>query len=383
MNLRAQSIEDVPRPSQEESEQILRFKNSERHLHWALAIPFVVCYLTALVLVFVYNPHPARPYRFVFSWMHRISGVSLAVLPTLVILAHWRDFRLHLSNIRRAWLWSWADVKWLLLVGPATLSKRVKQPDQGKFNAGEKINFMAQMATYPVYIVTGLLIWVSAVPYLPWLVHFYTAVFVATPLVLGHIFMATVNPDTRVGLSGMITGLVDRHWAQHHYRHWYDEFYGAPEEADEPAAQVEHHRAVVVPFRAPAASPGRPAFLRPLGSDAATEARGRTRDQQEHPFGAAPASVERRETARPSTRPEGPVPVTPDRAERSTRPPVVPRAPWPGDEDELQNEPFGSPDGRAQVEHPERPREDARSDPGRSASSVVPDRRHSGSQTAE
>ena len=46
---------------------------------------------------------------------------------------------------------------------------------------------------------------------------------VTTPLILKHVFMATVNPDTRVGLSGMISGFVNRHWARHHYRWWYDE----------------------------------------------------------------------------------------------------------------------------------------------------------------
>ena len=48
----------------------------------------------------------------------------------------------------------------------------------------------------------------------------------ATPLVLGHVFMATVNPDTRVGLKGMISGWVSREWAWHHYRRWYDEQFG-------------------------------------------------------------------------------------------------------------------------------------------------------------
>jgi hypothetical protein len=45
------------------------------------------------------------------------------------------------------------------------------------------------------------------------------------PLVVGHIFMATVNPGTRVGLSGMVTGWVDREWARHHYRRWYREHF--------------------------------------------------------------------------------------------------------------------------------------------------------------
>ena len=37
---------------------------------------------------------------------------------------------------------------------------------------------------------------------------------IATPLLMGHKFMALVNPETRIGLSGMFTGFVDRQWAQ-------------------------------------------------------------------------------------------------------------------------------------------------------------------------
>jgi formate dehydrogenase subunit gamma len=204
-------------------DRILRFRRSERHLHWAIAVPFMVCYVTAAILVGVYNQNPARPFREVFSWIHRISGLCLLTLPPLTLAIHWRDLRLHLQNIKHAWVWSRDDVKWLLLAGPAALSSRVAQPDQGKFNAGEKVNFMVLMVTYPVYLVTGLAIWRLEVPYLSWIVHLYMAVFLATPLVAGHIFLATVNPDTRVGLSGMLSGFVDRRWARHHYRSWYEE----------------------------------------------------------------------------------------------------------------------------------------------------------------
>ncbi len=266
MPVRAEFVSTPAQPVPDSSDEILRFRRSERHLHWALAIPFVVCYATALVLVFVYNPHPTRPYRWLFSWIHRISGVCLAVLPSLMILLHWRDLKLHLSNIRRAWTWSFDDVKWLLLVGPATLNKRIKQPDQGKFNAGEKINFMAQTATYPIYVVTGLLIWLPGIAYLSWMVHVSMAL-TATPLILGHIFMATVNPDTRVGLSGMTRGLVDRQWARHHYRYWYDELYGEPEPAEETASRAEVRSDNVVPFR-PHAPWATPAFLRRVDPDA-------------------------------------------------------------------------------------------------------------------
>jgi hypothetical protein len=75
----------------------------------------------------------------------------------------------------------------------------------------------------------------------------------ATPLVLGHVFMATVNPDTRAGLKGMISGWVSREWARHHYRYWYDEHFGHHEHAVHAGAGVEAApRALPVPARQPA-----------------------------------------------------------------------------------------------------------------------------------
>jgi formate dehydrogenase subunit gamma len=220
--------------------EILRFKTAERHLHWAIAAPFMVCYATALVLLAIYNPDPTRPFRAVFSWTHRLSGVCLFVLPLWTVVRHRRDFDVHFHNVRTAWRWSLEDVKWLLLMGLSTIDKRVVLPDQGKFNAGEKLNFMFLTASYPLYIITGFLIWLPGVAFASWMVHISLAA-LATPLIFGHVFMATVNPDTRVGLSGMISGYVDRHCAQHHYRHWYNEHFGhlhrVPEPAPEPVSK--------------------------------------------------------------------------------------------------------------------------------------------------
>jgi len=193
----------------------------------------MVCYTTALVLVAVYNPDPARPLRALFSWTHRLSGVCLFLLPLWTVLRHRHDFDLHFHNVRTAWRWRLEDVKWLFLMGLSTINKRVVLPDQEKFNAGEKLNFMFLTASYPLFIITGFLIWLPGVAFASWIVHLSLAA-LATPLILGHVFMATVNPDTRVGLQGMISGYVDRHWAQHHYAHWYQEHFGHLHRAPEP-----------------------------------------------------------------------------------------------------------------------------------------------------
>jgi formate dehydrogenase subunit gamma len=210
-------------------------------MHWAVAVPFMVCYATAIVLVGVYNPDPARPYRALFSWTHRLSGVCLLLLPLLTVLRHRHDFDLHLHNVRTAWRWRLEDVKWLFLMGLSMVDKRVVLPDQGKFNAGEKLNFMYLTASYPVFLITGFLIWLPGVAFASWIVHLTMAA-LATPLIFGHVYMAAVNAETRVGLQGMISGFVNRHWAQHHYGHWYREnfrhLHQEPEPGPAPAAAV-------------------------------------------------------------------------------------------------------------------------------------------------
>ncbi|WP_273381677.1 hypothetical protein [Symbiobacterium thermophilum] len=44
--------------------------------------------------------------------------------------------------------------------------------------------------------------------------------------VLGHIYLATLMPGFREGLSGMFSGWVPAKWAKDHYRKWYREIAG-------------------------------------------------------------------------------------------------------------------------------------------------------------
>ncbi len=219
--------------------KILRFRKSERLMHWALAVPFLVCFFTAMILVFVYNPDPMRPYRNIFSMIHKISGICLIVLPLLALLRSRDDIRIYLYNIKQAWYWTLDDIKWLMLMGVAAINKKIKLPEQGKFNAAEKLNFMTLMATYPLYILTGLIIWLTTGAAIPWLAHILMAAF-ATPLIMGHMYMAIINPDTRKGLPGMISGIVDRQWAKHHYALWYREHFENDQTISKQSQTVVH-----------------------------------------------------------------------------------------------------------------------------------------------
>jgi formate dehydrogenase subunit gamma len=204
---------------------ILRFRRSERWLHWALAVPFLVCLASAVVLITLYNFSPERPNRDLVSDVHKAGGVALVVLPFLVLLDRPSELKIHFDNVRQAWGWTLKDLKWLVLLAASAVTKRVRLPEQGKFNAGEKLNFMAVMTSYPLFILTGILIWLPGANLLAWIAHITFALGVA-PLIIGHVYMALINRTTRKGLSGMVSGYVDREWAREHYREWYRESFG-------------------------------------------------------------------------------------------------------------------------------------------------------------
>ncbi len=207
--------------------KIQRFAASERFVHWALAIPILVLYATALMMAVYWSEPSPRQVRAMFSWAHRIAGICFIVLPPLVLLYGKRDWRVHLENFKEGWRWTKDDIHWLILSPLAAVNHRITLPEEGKFNAAEKLNFMMVSATYPLYIWTGVLLWMEGADFVAWVVHLVTAG-LSSVLVVGHIYMAVANPSTRIGLSGMISGWVDREWARHHYRRWYREHFEKP-----------------------------------------------------------------------------------------------------------------------------------------------------------
>ena len=210
----------VELPRKEQAKEILRFATVEMMLHWAIALPFMACVATGMVVKLFYGLHGEGISRDVLTFLHRVAGGCLAIFPSLAIMRNWRQYKVLVYNVKVGFSWTIDDLKWLFLIGPSTIDKRVVLPEQRKFNAAERLNFMMVMVTYPVFIASGILLWIPGSHFVPWLVHVGTAL-VVPGLMFGHIYMAVVNPGTRIGLSGMFSGRVDREWARHHYAAWY------------------------------------------------------------------------------------------------------------------------------------------------------------------
>lgn len=196
------------------STTVVRFGRTERIYHWVQAIPYLVLLVTGGWLLLMRLGGADRSAEVALVWTHRVSGVLLPVAMLLTFLAG--DSRVLLRNGATALRWSWADVRWLFLVPLAALWSGVRLPPSGKFNPGQKIHFLVLMVLLPVFMITGLWIWLLPGALLPWFAH-VAALSISLPLLLGHLYLALVSPVTRQSMSGIFTGRVDARWAREHH----------------------------------------------------------------------------------------------------------------------------------------------------------------------
>lgn len=193
-----------------------RFSPAEQSLHWLLAASFLTMLATGLIL---YLPSLAQVAANRQLWKSIHLGAALAFWAGLFLLfmssprelqATARQFD-HYDEDDRRWL-AWSVRR----TGP--------EPPQGRFNAGQKLNSAIVAGLMVVFTISGTLMYLqetdasfrgtSAI-----LVH-DAAMYIAVPIVLGHLYLALLNPSTRHSLRGMTLGSVRRDWAKKHHPKW-------------------------------------------------------------------------------------------------------------------------------------------------------------------
>jgi formate dehydrogenase subunit gamma len=195
---------------------VRRFSGAEQSLHWLLAVSFLVMLATGLIL---YLPSLAEVAAQRQLWKSIHLGAALGFWVGLLLI--WGSDPVALRSARgeierfdsddRAWL-AWS------------VTRRGAEPPQGRFNAGQKLNTAVVAGLMVVFTFTGVLIYLqeasarfrgtSAI-----LIH-DVAMYIAIPLVIGHLYLALLNPSTRHSLRGMTLGSVRRDWARRHHPKW-------------------------------------------------------------------------------------------------------------------------------------------------------------------
>jgi formate dehydrogenase subunit gamma len=193
--------------SQPPSGLVRRFGPTEIVYHWAQAVPYLFLVGTGAALL-VHHFRPLGP---------QARETLRLALPLLVVLVG--DTRALLANAREAWVWRRDDVVWLWRMHLKPLFPATTLPPVGKFNAGQKVNFMLVMVAIPTFAASGLVMWLAPGALLAWYVHLATFA-VSMPMLGVHLFMATLNPSTRHAMRAMVVGTVAREWAEHHHGAW-------------------------------------------------------------------------------------------------------------------------------------------------------------------
>jgi formate dehydrogenase subunit gamma len=209
---------------------VLRFGPRIRLLHWAHAIPFLFLLLTGLSLFIppVKAVH-VDGYRLV-PLLHVTAGIAFILSPIPLYFSLRRDGSAG-SDLRRLFRFERADGTWARYALGAVLGARVQMPPIGKFNAGQKANTIFTVLVTAGLMATGAVLAVNFFTKRVFSASFVEQVFpfhdlfmlIALPVVAAHIYLGSINPDTRESLRAITRGRVRHSWALSHHALWVEE----------------------------------------------------------------------------------------------------------------------------------------------------------------
>jgi formate dehydrogenase subunit gamma len=188
-----------------------RFSRTERALHWANAVWFVVLLVSGLAL-YIPALEVLVGRRPLLKDIHFWTGVTWIPLLVLVVLVG--DRRRVLRTARELETFDRDDLQWL----------RGRRAPQGRFNAGQKLNAALTAAFAILFAVSGLLLWLgerdTRFRFASTVVLHDGLMYVSLVLFLGHLYLSLVHPTTRDALRGMTHGTVSEDWAAEHHAKW-------------------------------------------------------------------------------------------------------------------------------------------------------------------
>lgn len=191
---------------------VRRFSRTERTLHWVNAVGFFLLLATGLIL-FLPSLSVDVGRRPLIKDIHFWGGIGWVA--ALVLVALLGDRRGILRTARELDLFAREDVNWL---------RRRRPAEQGRFNAGQKLNAALNAAFVVLFLVSGLLLWVgeqdTRFRFASTVVLHDGLLYASVALLLGHLYLSLIHPATRHALRGMVLGTVREEWARRHHARW-------------------------------------------------------------------------------------------------------------------------------------------------------------------
>jgi formate dehydrogenase subunit gamma len=190
--------------------KILRFDIATRVLHWSHALVFIWLLITGMYLFFTPKSLLGDPF---IKMVHVYASLPFILSP-LIIYLHGRSAR---NDIKELMEWTYDDLNWFI-----GFLKKNKIVSKGKFNAGQKANFLMTLLIITGLSITGFVVWMKSrfsrsFVELSFTIHDSLAI-LSILILSGHIILAMYY---RESLKSIIYGTLDASWAKEHYPDWF------------------------------------------------------------------------------------------------------------------------------------------------------------------
>lgn len=212
--------------SKGQPKMVKRFSIHFRIAHWAIAISFLMLYITGLPM-----------YTQFFDWLypvfggpagarqvHRIMAVVFISVPIYLLIF---DHRSLFHWLKQCFTWRSRDTKMVTAFPKEFFTGSTEVPKQDFYNGGEKINSLLQMGMWVMLVSSGLVMWMPqyfSYGIISWAYPIHNiGLGLAIAVVVGHIYLSVGHPNSRASISGMIKGEVPAEYARAHHGKWYDE----------------------------------------------------------------------------------------------------------------------------------------------------------------
>ena len=191
---------------------VQRFTLTERLLHWVHASAFFVLLGSGLIL---YIPALSTTFadRPLIKDVHFYTAVSW--VGAMILVALLGNRRAVARTIREVDLFDRDDRRFL--------AGGVHAP-QGRFNAGQKVNVIVTAAFATLFFISGMILWLgerNTDIRLGGTIYLHDALmYLSVVIVIGHLYLALINRNTRHALHGITLGSVREDWARAHHAKW-------------------------------------------------------------------------------------------------------------------------------------------------------------------
>ncbi len=196
--------------------RILRYRWSQRLVHWLGAPAVIVLMLTGLALV--WTPLSFLAWGGVGPLLHRIGAVVLMATPALYAVLNPHAAK---ELLRESFTYTHEDWAWLKRFPAYFLGHTEGLPPQGRINAGQKLHHAGTFLAFAAIILSGLALWFAKGQLGPErlalvaIVH-DLSMLALTVLLVGHVYFTFVYG----ALPAMTTGYVSEEYARLEHARW-------------------------------------------------------------------------------------------------------------------------------------------------------------------